>query len=117
MSCGKRSGKRESIRRQLSEIYARVLAAHGQEKAVAAMLAHRLAQCTHASECGRICTHLAKRPGVAGVFCAARIFPQFAEVPESQRRFLIDRDGPDKGLSLLYDALEDPDFECPVGFF
>ena len=96
MSCGKRSGKRESIRRQLSEIYARVLAAHGQEKAVAAMLAHRLAQCTHASECGRLCARLVKGPGVSEIYC-------------------VDIETGEK--TPLYEALENPDFECPLGLF
>ena len=64
MSCaGAKTGRRADMREQLAEMYERVLAEHGQERAARALLAHRLAQCTRASKCGRLCRHLMKSPG------------------------------------------------------
>ena len=54
---------RHSVREQMGEMYARVLEEHGLERASAALLAHRLAQCTRASKCGWLCRHLMKSPG------------------------------------------------------
>lgn len=57
---------------------------------------HRLAQCLHASDCGRICERLVKWPGKSLVCC-------------------VDSKTGEK--TLLYPALESKDFRCPEGRF
>ena len=57
---------------------------------------HRLAQCVHASECGRLCPSLVKGPGVSQIACVN------VETGESVN---------------LYEALEREDFICPRGLF
>lgn len=69
------------------------LFASGRE-AVAAR--HRLAICTHATQCGRICERLTKAPGVSQVRC-------------------VDLEA---GTSIdLYEAIAQPSFACPLGRF
>ena len=63
---------------------------------VTAAAIHRLHKCYHATYCGRLCTWLVKAPGLALVHCT---HPDLAEPV------------------LLYPALEDPAFACPLGQF
>ena len=55
--------------------------------------AHRLTQCAHASECGRLCKRLVKGLGVSQIHCV------------------------NEEAVNLYEALENPDFICPEGLF
>ena len=73
-----------------------VLFARGDTDATDAALRHRLNQCCHGTECGRLCTWLIKAPGVALVHCTHPDHPE---------------------PLLLYPALEDPEFACPLGRF
>lgn len=57
---------------------------------------HRLTQCLHASDCGRICRRLVKAYGIRIVACVDAHTGE--ETP-------------------LYESLEDPEFECPEGLF
>ena len=60
------------------------------------LVAQRLAQCCHASECDRLCPRLVKGPGISQVACV--------NIETGEQR-------------PLYESLEDPDFECPEGLF
>jgi hypothetical protein len=59
---------------------------------------HRLFQCTHASDCRKLCERMVKEPGVAGVFCVDITTSPIQKI-------------------ALYPVLEDPDFSCPRGRF
>jgi len=56
----------------------------------------RLTLCCRATQCGRICRRLIKQPGKAGVWCV--------DLPAGQK-------------VNLYDALAQPEFQCPEGVF
>jgi hypothetical protein len=53
--------------------------------------------CLHATECGLICERLVKGYGKAQVHC-------------------VDPDT-GKAVATLYEALENPEFTCPIGLF
>ena len=89
--CGKTAMRATSASRT-REIIARLFAA-GNAKAA---FAHRLAQCCHGSDCGRLCPNLVKAPGVAAVYCV--------NLDDGTKR-------------ELYSALEDADFACPRSLF
>ena len=65
---------------------------------VEAAASHRLAQCYHASPCGRLCPWLKKAPGALAVQCYD---PTKLEDEQTD----------------LYPALEREDFHCPGGWF
>ena len=73
-----------------------VIAAVFAKGNIKAAARHRLFQCYHASPCGRACERFVKAQGKALVWC---------EDPETGER------------TLLYPALEDPNFRCPDGRF
>ena len=54
---------------------------------------HRLEQCLHATSCGRICERLVKAPGKRVVLCV--------DIRTDDER-------------LLYEALAEPNFHCPM---
>jgi len=87
--CGKKltSGKSRT-REIITGLFAR-----GQAQAA---FTHRIGQCVHASDCGRLCERLVKAPGKALVWC---VDPQTGERTE------------------LYPALEDAGFRCPQARF
>ena len=61
---------------------------------------HRLSQCCHASDCGRLCRRLIKGPGVSQVRCNINY-----------------GDDGQPALADLYESLKDPAFKCPEGLF
>ena len=84
--------KRSLVRRDVGAAIARLFARGKPEAA----FRHRLAQCLHASDCGRLCERLVKAPGKSSVWCV--------DVPTGER-------------VELYPALEREDFHCPEGRF
>ena len=66
------------------------------ERDPAAGAKHRLAYCTHATDCGRLCERLVKAPGKALVWCV--------DIETGERR-------------PLYESLADTEFRCPLGLF
>jgi len=70
-------------------------AARDPQRAAAMLRLHRLAVCCRGSECGRLCEHLVKAPGVAQVYCV----------------------GADGEKRELYPSLEARAFACPKVFF
>ena len=59
-------------------------------------VSHRLFQCTHATDCNRLCERLVKGPGKAAVWCV----------------------DVETGLKTnLYPSLEYPEFRCPKSLF
>lgn len=88
--CGKRLAVKTSAetRSLIQGLFAR--------GAGSAAFKHRLSQCVHASDCGRVCERLVKWAGKAGVFCV--------DVKTGEK-------------TLLYPALERPEFHCPEGRF
>jgi len=94
MGCGgKTTRPRNSQRKTMLAMHARLLGSRGREAAAAALSLHRLNQCCHASTCGRLCPHLIKGPGIEQIRCEHRL------------------------EAMLYDLLEDPEFTCPEGLF
>jgi len=61
------------------------------------LAAARLGWCCRASACGRICERLVKGPGATNVVC-------------------VDL-AADRVVLNLYDALREPSFACPAGWF
>jgi len=121
MSCGKAKADRQAgLREQLAEMYDRVLAEHGEERALdtecqrraaGMLLTHRLAQCTHAGKCGRLCPHLVKAPGAGMTYCVGYTFP---DSPPPPAKHYVDDLG---RIFSLYEALADPNFACPLRLF
>ena len=62
-------------------------------------LSHRLFQCTHATKCRCLCERLMKDAGKATVHC-------WSNYPDRPAKMVY-----------LYEALENPAFECPLGLF
>ncbi len=52
-----------------------------------------------------------RSPGVGMVYCAGFTFPGRPTPPDKKYVYELGRIFP------LYDALEDPEFECPIGLF
>jgi len=95
MACGKkRTSSPTDTRALLLAMYDKLVSKGRDGKD--ALLKQRLAQCTHASECGRLCERLVKAPGKSQVFCV----------------------NIDSGEKIeLYLALGRLEFECPEGRF
>ena len=98
MSCGTTTTQNTNMRQFLGAMYAKLIADGRPEYATKALFKQRLAQCTHASECGRLCRFLVKLQSIEAVYCNGRTKTN-------------------KDAVMLYDALEDPEFECPLGLF
>ena len=85
MTCRKRP--RPETRKVIQGLFAR-----GESKAA---VFHRLAQCLHASDCGRVCERFVKGPGKVA-YCV---------------------DVQTGAKTELYPALENEEFACPEGRF
>ncbi len=98
MSCSKTAAPKTNTREVLAAMYGNLIGSGRAEYAKESLFKQRLAQCVHASECGRLCRFLVKLQSIDAVYCHGAT--KTAE-----------------GAVKLYDALEDPEFECPLGLF
>lgn len=91
MTCSKTPSKDAvtRLRTMIADLFAK-----GHSKAAAS---HRLAQCPHASDCGKMCQWMVKQQGLLGLFCTH---------PDNPRE--------DESLYVL---VEDPSWPCPGGRF
>ncbi len=94
--CTKMHQGSQDTRASLAAMRDKLIADGRSEYASEAFQKHRLLQCLSASKCRRLCPRLVKAYGRPLVWC-------------------VDVKTGDK--TPLYDALEDPAFECPEGLF
>ena len=89
MACGKKNIQNPAEAAQFRRDFIARLFAKGK---VIQAAHHRINQCLHASECGRLCRWLVKGPGIELVDCCHPGLPKRIK---------------------LYPALEDASFVCP----
>ncbi|KKN83517.1 hypothetical protein LCGC14_0297550 [marine sediment metagenome] len=94
--CGNAAVPKQNTREILATMWEKLTGEDRLGYAKESLRKQRYSKCTHASKCGRMCPNLIKDFGIEEVFC--RDIATGKETP-------------------LYEALENPDFECPIGLF